>query len=198
MDSTKSFTPELIPASLPSDSFDSSQEVVDEISTTVSFFSQYLIHNVEHEKVSDFQRNLTDVLINAYTNHWDPVRPLKGSAYRALNIISGQLDATLTMAAQSLKIENVNTLFPENLVLFCDPGHVSYRLGDYNYITTIFETNSSHEGLEYAESYGSYDNNSLGSYHTFSPEMNYATDKNMSQQQRYYYEQEDQSQVIVW
>jgi hypothetical protein len=76
---------------------------------------------------------LTDLLAERYENHWYADKPLKGSAYRCINISveENSFDVTLRTAAidSGLTEEIVRGVFLNGLALWVDPDDVSGRLG---------------------------------------------------------------------
>jgi len=84
-------------------------------------------------KLCTMRTRLTDLLAERYEGHWYADKPLKGSAYRCINISveENSFDVTLRTAANDsgLTEEVVRAVFCNGLALWVDPDDVSGRLG---------------------------------------------------------------------
>lgn len=76
---------------------------------------------------------LAELLSQRFENHWYPEKPLKGSAYRCVNISidDGSVDSVLLQAGEEVGISKsgLMVVFPKGLALWIDPNDVSCRLG---------------------------------------------------------------------
>jgi len=84
-------------------------------------------------KLYTMQTRLTNLLAERFENHWYADKPLKGSAYRCINISveENSFDDTLRTAANDsgLTEDVVRGVFDNGLALWIDPDDVSGRLG---------------------------------------------------------------------
>ncbi|KAJ1667995.1 hypothetical protein IW140_002428 [Coemansia sp. RSA 1813] len=83
---------------------------------------------------------LIDVLCEKYKGHWNPEQTAAGSGYRSLcNWRS--LDGSLVEAAMraNVSIALLERLMPRDIVVWCDPHNVTYRVGDHGTVYTIYE-----------------------------------------------------------
>jgi len=85
------------------------------------------------EKLYAMRTRLTNLLAERFENHWYADKPLKGSAYRCINISieENSFDDTLRTAANDsgLTEDVVRGVFDNGLALWIDPDDVSGRLG---------------------------------------------------------------------
>ncbi|KAI9202897.1 uncharacterized protein BJ171DRAFT_476376 [Polychytrium aggregatum] len=122
-----------------------------EITTAAEFLSRYLmLHQSSKDSVSQFKSHLIESLLAKYSCHWDLQCPHKGSAFRSLSNLAGNLDPVIVSSLLSAlpsreSIAPVARLFPLDLVLWIDPFCVSYRIGDYGHVSTIYESHASQD-----------------------------------------------------
>jgi protein Tob/BTG len=115
-----------------------------EINSASDFICRYL-YKLEKDKIVVFKNQLIQLLSQKYNSHWDLSNPLKGGAFRSITIMDGRIDSIILLAAQKAGLD-VSSCFPSDLVIWCDPYNVSYRVGgDYNRICNIYDENSSHQ-----------------------------------------------------
>ena len=107
-----------------------------EIDHAVSFILDTMRNKMP--QTSDLQlqemgTNLTQGLEKRYDNHWYADKPLKGSAFRCINISidDHSVDLALRTAAAHIGITEQQLLaaFPKGLALWVDPGDVSGQMG---------------------------------------------------------------------
>lgn len=105
----------------------------DEVRTAIKFLSEVLLRNskVNEEQVQKFKDTLEQLMITKFQNHWHPSKPLKGNAFRCLNIDTTAIDPVLLTATKASGILPTVLLevFPGGLALWVDPGEVSCRIG---------------------------------------------------------------------
>lgn len=113
-----------------------------EISSAVDFLSQYLLSNTKlsPDKIGLFRDNLEFLITERFQNHWHPSSPLKGNAYRCLNVDSTAVDPLIVKASHGSGISPLKfqELFPDGLALWIDPRDVCYRIGKRLTIKTIY------------------------------------------------------------
>ncbi|KAG0264373.1 transducer of ERBB2 [Mortierella polycephala] len=92
--------------------------------------------------IDDFKKETAALMQEKYTNHWDPQRPHYGNGYRAITSFGGKVDPLLCKAAQksALPMETLQIVIPKDLVLWVEPFTVSFRVGDYGSINTIYDS----------------------------------------------------------
>eukprot|EP01124_Arcella_intermedia_P000178 TRINITY_DN1008_c0_g1_i1.p1 TRINITY_DN1008_c0_g1~~TRINITY_DN1008_c0_g1_i1.p1 ORF type:complete len:241 (+),score=26.10 TRINITY_DN1008_c0_g1_i1:38-724(+) len=91
---------------------------------------QLVDYGAEHYDILDFQNKLFELMMLKFRNHWFPMNPLKGQAYRSVTLDRrGHLDPLLVQAAQH--IPNFIQLFPteiESIVMWIDPDEVAVKI----------------------------------------------------------------------
>lgn len=104
-----------------------------EVRSAIKFLSEVLLRNskVNQEQVQKFKDILEQLMITKFQNHWHPSKPLKGNAFRCLNIDTTAIDPVLETATKASGILPTVLLdiFPGGLALWVDPGEVSCRIG---------------------------------------------------------------------
>lgn len=85
------------------------------------------------DKLQAMRTRLSDLLAERYENHWYVDKPLKGSAFRCINISTedNSIDVALRRAASESGIseEAIRGVFCNGLALWIDPDDVSGRIG---------------------------------------------------------------------
>jgi len=114
-----------------------------EIKTACQFLTNYISPQVNESQSKLFGLILSTLLHAKYASHWDVKNPSKGNAYRAITIFNERLDSTILSAAQAASIPNVGKYLPNELCLWIDPFNVSYKIGDYGNIITLYESSES-------------------------------------------------------
>lgn len=107
-----------------------------EIEHAVTFIVETIrnkIPTTSKEDLAKMKSNLTHGLEKKYDNHWYTDKPLKGSAYRCINISidDHSVDVALRSAAAEIGISESSLIcvFPKGLALWVDPGDVSGQMG---------------------------------------------------------------------
>lgn len=100
--------------------------------------------SVTEEQVVTFRTVLGDLLVEKFTNHWYPDKPLRGNGFRCINIDKDShiVDPMLVKAA---KVSNISSglllsTFRSGLALWIDPGDVSYRTGRSLTIVQLYKS----------------------------------------------------------
>ena len=107
----------------------------DEVHSAVDFLSKTLATrpSVTEEQRSAFRDTLQRLITAKFEHHWHPDQPLKGNAFRCLNIdtVTNTIDPILVKAAQGSDVSplRLSEVFPDGLDLWIDPGEVSCRIG---------------------------------------------------------------------
>jgi len=106
-----------------------------EIESAVKFLINVLSQrfNLSEATTATLTLRLTELLIQRFENHWYPNKPIKGSAYRCINISidDGSVDSVLLQAGKEVNISknDLVSVFSKGLALWIDPNDVSCRLG---------------------------------------------------------------------
>ena len=104
-----------------------------EVHSTVNFllhlqrFHGTPLTEIQLEK---YGKALISVMCIRYRDHWFLDTPMKGSGYRAIRF-NGKFDHIISSAADKcfLSPKLVTQYFPEDSVIWVDPGWVEYRIG---------------------------------------------------------------------
>ena len=121
----------------------------EEIQSAAQFVCDKLKENnhLSDEQCDLFGTTLEELMLKRFENHWHPDKPLKGNAYRCININHEEcvLDPMLREAAVEsfIDVEDLRTTFPDGLALWVDPFDVSYRLGRRSICPIFKKYNSS-------------------------------------------------------
>lgn len=114
----------------------------EEIRSAVNFFHKHLNTNssLSSEQTRNFRDVLERLITDKFQNHWHPYKPLKGNAYRCINIERTQIDPVLVKAADeaSVPLIEVMAVFPDGFALWIDPDDVSVRFGTRGSICPIY------------------------------------------------------------
>ena len=110
-----------------------------EIQIATQLISQYLAPYYEEERLNRFRETLVDAMVQKYSNSWEVDNPLRGNAFRAINVIDNRLDSLLIRTAQLSGVHLSPTFFPKSIVIWIDPRSVSYRIGDYGNTIYIYD-----------------------------------------------------------
>ncbi|ORX70855.1 hypothetical protein DL89DRAFT_210153, partial [Linderina pennispora] len=92
------------------------------------------------EKKEALRQALITVLTAKYTGHWHPERTTQGSGFRSISNWK-QLDGVFVSAAAlaGVPLAVLERLLPRDVVVWCDPYNVTYRLGDHGTVYTVYE-----------------------------------------------------------
>jgi len=114
----------------------------EEIRSAVNFFQKHLNTNssLSTEQTQKFRDVLERLVTDKFQNHWHPNKPLKGNAYRCINIERTQIDPVLVKAADEANVPliEVMAVFPDGFALWIDPDDVSVRFGTRGSIYPIY------------------------------------------------------------
>lgn len=108
--------------------------MLDEISAAVLFLVRLIEkgENFNQEQLQDFQKNLSDLLVERFENHWFPDQPCKGQGYRCIRVNErDRRDATLERAALACGLRYEDLKLPVELTLWVDPNEVCCRFGEH-------------------------------------------------------------------
>ncbi|KAJ1555303.1 Protein btg1 [Nowakowskiella sp. JEL0078] len=129
--------------------------MITEITSACAFIGKKLTKDFPPEQVLSFQQFLSQALQKLFANHWTPLRPYKGNAFRSLCVCNGHVDKVITDAAIKAGISNIAIYLPNDMTIWVDPYCVSYRLGNESVpgckkkkVVAIWENFSKPENLE--------------------------------------------------
>lgn len=115
---------------------------MEEITIATDFLAQYLLPHISEMQLESFKSSLSKLMNKKFLNSWDFNIPIKGNAFRAINIIESRLDSLLVQAALDSNFELKSEFFPQSFVLWIDPHSVSFRVGDYGNAEYIYDSSS--------------------------------------------------------
>lgn len=141
----------------------------EEVRSAVDFFALCLQSraSLTKEQMDIFKGSMEKAILEKFMNHWHPSKPMKGNAFRCINIdnITNMVDPILVEAAGTshINVSEIQIMFPEGLDLWIDPDDVSFRIGKgaiwpvygkglaspettiQNYINTSFNNSGPHQ-----------------------------------------------------
>jgi len=82
---------------------------------------------------------LRGLLLSKFQSHWNVDQPLLGSAYRAIVNSERLVDPLLVRAAAMAGAPELALGLPSDLVVWIDPHEVSYRIGEYGSVCTLYD-----------------------------------------------------------
>ncbi|KAJ1645939.1 hypothetical protein J3B02_003936 [Coemansia erecta] len=112
-----------------------------EIENAANFWLRFIQDSVvPPEKKDQLRQSLIEVLVEKYTGHWHLDQTNVGSGYRSISNWRS-LDRVFVKAAKksNVEVEILERHLPRDLVLWCDPYNVTYRVGDHGTVFTIYE-----------------------------------------------------------
>lgn len=133
-----------------------------EIVSAANYLVGHLLSHLPHTAIASFRTALLNLLAKKCSESWDPERPEKGSAHRAVSFIGGRADKVVERAAVESGIgKGIASYYPSELMwvgrlgrsvatvctltkavsthsLWCDPGEVSVRIGEYGQVQSLY------------------------------------------------------------
>ena len=101
-----------------------------EVRCACDFISRMLqTRNLPVQFIKPFRRRLEELLVERFTDHWDPQNPNKGSAYRCIRI-NNRMDPVVKEAAKVTGLSDISRYLPAEFTMWIDPRDVSYRFGE--------------------------------------------------------------------
>ena len=91
-----------------------------------------------------FRTVLKELIVDKFTNHWYPDKPMKGNGFRCLTIDKDTKDVD-PMLIKAAEISDISkdvflSAFRFGLALWIDPGDVSYRTGHSSNVVSLYKT----------------------------------------------------------
>ncbi|TPX52919.1 hypothetical protein PhCBS80983_g06410 [Powellomyces hirtus] len=116
--------------------------MIPEVAAASSFLATHLPASTAPAIRSSFQSALQSNMASKFSQHWDPLAPSKGNGYRAISFSGGRLDPIVKDAARATGLSEgiLLSVFPEELVLWVDPGTVTYRNGERGFPIPVWES----------------------------------------------------------
>ena len=113
-----------------------------EVSVALNFVMTYLYNKLPRRRVDMFGEELERALKRKFEGHWYPDMPFKGSAFRCIRLTGELADPVMEQAAvgSGLDLEEIQEYLPEDLVVWIDPGEVSYRIGEKGQVKVLYST----------------------------------------------------------
>jgi len=117
-----------------------------EIQCACDFIARMLqTRNLPVQFIKPFRRRLEELLVERFKDHWDPVKPNKGSAYRCIRI-NNRMDPVVKEAAKVTGLSDISPYLPAEFTMWIDPRDVSYRFGEDGSICSC-PVNGSHSDV---------------------------------------------------
>ncbi|KAI8823589.1 uncharacterized protein EV422DRAFT_521575 [Fimicolochytrium jonesii] len=112
-----------------------------ELVAAVTFLGTHLPPTTSPENRSTFQSTLQQHMQRKFLQHWDSAHPSKGNGFRAISFSGNRPDPLVIAAGATIGMAEAEfaRIFPEDLVVWVDPGSVSYRNGDRGPAVSIWE-----------------------------------------------------------
>ncbi|CAL8073966.1 unnamed protein product [Calicophoron daubneyi] len=107
-----------------------------EIAVAVQFVVSFLYNNIPRRRVDEFavelQKLITFRFMNSRHQCWIPNELFRGVEYRSLHLSGEHADSDLIPSAANrcgLEVKEVMGYLPGDLVIWIDPGEVTYKIG---------------------------------------------------------------------
>lgn len=119
-----------------------------EIQSATDFLTNLIrsSNRLNSTQLDTFNHTLSRVLYNHYQNHWFPEKPFKGSGYRCMRI-NHKMDTLIAKAGATcgLSVNELYTVFPNELTIWVDPEEVCYRIGENGSVGVLMPSETSSE-----------------------------------------------------
>ncbi|XP_051994570.1 protein Tob2-like [Xyrauchen texanus] len=114
-----------------------------EVKVALNFIVSYLYNKLPRRRADLFGEELERILVSRFEGHWYPEVPLRGSAFRCLNL-GGHRDPVVELAAKrsGLDTEEVHANVPPELSIWIDPYEVSYQIGEKGAVNVLYMQDS--------------------------------------------------------
>lgn len=115
-------------------------EVNAEIAVAVNFMLSHLYNKLPRRRVDAFAEEVEKGILSKFQGHWYPEKPSKGAAYRCIAVSNEKIDPVILRAARQsgLDVDEVKSCLPDDLMLWIDPGEVSYTVGDRGGVKVLY------------------------------------------------------------
>lgn len=113
-------------------------EMQEEIHAASAFLTRLVSSQLNPMQQDIFKASLSRLMMEKFHNHWDPSQPMRGNAYRSILVTQGFIDPVLLKAAAEAELNRVESRwFPSDMVIWIDPGEVTYRFGESGSIANV-------------------------------------------------------------
>eukprot|EP00003_Mantamonas_plastica_P014817 TRINITY_DN254_c0_g1_i1.p1 TRINITY_DN254_c0_g1~~TRINITY_DN254_c0_g1_i1.p1 ORF type:complete len:188 (-),score=52.15 TRINITY_DN254_c0_g1_i1:168-683(-) len=90
-----------------------------EIESAVHFWAQNMhATDLTNDQIRGFQLSLAKNLIAKFANHWEAEQPLKGHAFRSIQVAHGRVDSVLSSAAKQNNIHSFKSRIPSSICMW--------------------------------------------------------------------------------
>ncbi|RZF48737.1 hypothetical protein LSTR_LSTR013821 [Laodelphax striatellus] len=91
------------------------------------------------EEATSLRDALVAVMLTRYHNHWFPLTPHRGSAYRCIRVNQNS-DPVITAVGQitGLSGQKLRSWLPLEFTMWVDPNEVSYRIGENGSVMAVY------------------------------------------------------------
>ncbi|XP_016114189.1 protein Tob2-like [Sinocyclocheilus grahami] len=110
-----------------------------EVKVALNFIVSYLYNKLPRRRADLFGEELERILVSRFEGHWYPEAPLRGSAFRCLQL-GAPRDPVVELAARrsGLDTEEVRANVPPELSIWIDPYEVSYQIGEKGAVKVLY------------------------------------------------------------
>uniref|UniRef100_A0A7M5X3Z0 Anti-proliferative protein domain-containing protein n=1 Tax=Clytia hemisphaerica TaxID=252671 RepID=A0A7M5X3Z0_9CNID len=105
-------------------------EVEAGVSLILRFVQNSTLKKTNTHGLQSFKERLIKAIIEMYTGHWYPDRPMKGSAFRCLRINQNGSESLIEKTAKNCDAVWIVESLPKEFTVWIDPSEVSYRIGE--------------------------------------------------------------------
>ncbi|KAH3819888.1 protein BTG2-like [Dreissena polymorpha] len=115
----------------------------EEIKSAVDFLTNILRskNEINHDKSSQFNAVLQNILSARYQDHWFPEKPFKGSGFRCIRL-NHNVDPLILQAGKICGLNHsiLESTFPPELTIWVDPRDVSFRIGENGSVGILYQS----------------------------------------------------------
>ena len=105
-----------------------------EVEAGVNLISRFVQNSTMRKNntqgLQSFKEKLFKEIVEMYTDHWYPDKPMKGSAFRCLRINQNGGESLIEKTAKGCDAVWIVESLPKEFTIWIDPSEVSYRIGE--------------------------------------------------------------------
>lgn len=92
-------------------------------------------------EISRFEKELKYLMQTRFISSWHPLQPLRNSGNRCIRVHPCKLDPLLAEAGERAGVDmfRLKSGLPQHLILWIDPGNVSYKTHERSPIITLYQ-----------------------------------------------------------
>lgn len=105
-------------------------EVEAGVNLILRFVQNSTLRKNNTQGLQQFKERLFTAVVDMYTDHWYPDRPMKGSAFRCLRINQNGSESLIEKTAKNCDATWIVEGLPKEFTIWIDPSEVSYRIGE--------------------------------------------------------------------